>query len=62
MLMNIPEGEYTNIKELTRIMSELAITTPVDENTAKIPVITHLAELETISDDALMQVFWQNNR
>ena len=32
----------------------------VDVNNTNIPVISHLAELEAISDDALMQVFWEN--
>ena len=32
----------------------------VDLNNTNIRVISHLAELEAISDDALMQVFWEN--
>ena len=58
--MNILEDSQTNIKDLTQIMASLSIASPEDENKAKVPAIKQLVELESISDEALIQTFWEN--
>ena len=59
--MNINEHQNTNITELSNILSQLSLKMPSPaEQAISIPKISNLAELDSIADDALMQVFWEN--
>ena len=58
--MNKLQSDTTNVSDLSRIMSELSLTTTSTESKAMIPNINHLPELDSITDDALLQVFWEN--
>ena len=58
--MTESECDVGNVNELTRIMADLTLAAPAEEDKATIPIIKHLPELESISDDALLQVFWEN--
>ena len=54
------ECDHKNVDELTRFMADLSLTTLINESIAMIPKINHLPELDSINDDALLQVFWEN--
>ena len=55
--MNNVGSDLANLNELTRIMADLSLTSPTEGNKVQIPVIKHLPELDSITDETLLQVF-----
>ena len=53
-------SDIRNLNELTRIMAELSLSSQSVESKTMSPKIQHLPELDSINDDNLLQVFWEN--